>query len=343
MPHEVIMPALGMAQDTGLLLAWHKKPGEPVAAGDVLFEVETDKATMEVEAQTGGYLADVRASEGENVPVGNVIAVISREKPDAPDTRSEKTGTPKPDVAPASENYTPTPEATPAAPMAAETATPVNPMPTIGTSGKILASPKAKRLAREQGLDLERLARVGLPQPFHVSDLDTLKTLPADIASSTVQDRNRRIVAEVDKAALFEFVEWLSREIGQTVRRETVLAGFAAAVLRSVGGGGDTAFVQTQVRGINRSYRDPDLVGFGSAEPLEAQAVPSLVLRDLSGSPVTSIELGAEDIPVVTVSGAGETLTITCECSDDILTAEAALTLATDFAERVANPLRQLL
>lgn len=342
MPHEVIMPALGMAQDTGLLLAWHKKPGDLIAAGDILFEVETDKSTMEVEAQTGGYLADVRASEGDNVPVGNVIAVISREKPDAPDTRSEKTGTPEPDVAPAFEKTAPTPKASPAAPLAADPATQVGPMPTFRTSGKILASPKTKRLAREQGLDLERLARAGLPQPFHVSDLDTLKTLPPDIASSTAQDRNRRIVAEVDKAALFEFVGWLSSEIGQTVRRETVLAGFAAAALRSVSGG-DTAFVQTQVRGINRSYRDPDLVGFGSAEPMEVQAVPSLVLRDLSGSPVTSIELGAENIPVVTVSGAGEALTITCECAGDVLSAEAALTLATEFVERVANPLRQLL
>ncbi|MBV6638758.1 MAG: lipoyl domain-containing protein, partial [Mameliella sp.] len=51
MPHDVIMPALGMAQDSGLIVAWHKEPGAAVATGDVLFEVETDKATMEVEAQ----------------------------------------------------------------------------------------------------------------------------------------------------------------------------------------------------------------------------------------------------------------------------------------------------
>ena len=64
MPHEVIMPALGMAQDSGQLLAWHKKPGEAVAAGDVLFEVETDKAAMEVEAQKEGYLTDVSVEAG---------------------------------------------------------------------------------------------------------------------------------------------------------------------------------------------------------------------------------------------------------------------------------------
>src|SRR6056300_323007 len=77
MPHDVIMPALGMAQDTGLLVAWHKNPGDPVASGDVLFEVETDKSTMEVEAQADGYLSHVKHSAGQDVPVGQVIAQIT--------------------------------------------------------------------------------------------------------------------------------------------------------------------------------------------------------------------------------------------------------------------------
>ncbi|MEP3275046.1 MAG: lipoyl domain-containing protein, partial [Stappiaceae bacterium] len=77
MPHEIIMPALGMAQDTGLIVAWHKNSGDPVAIGDVLMEVETDKSTMEVEAQAQGYLTNVKAAAGDNVPVGNVIALIS--------------------------------------------------------------------------------------------------------------------------------------------------------------------------------------------------------------------------------------------------------------------------
>ncbi len=65
MPLDVIMPALGMAQDTGLIVAWHKQPGDAVAKGDVLFEVETDKATMEVEAAADGFLTDVAAGEGD--------------------------------------------------------------------------------------------------------------------------------------------------------------------------------------------------------------------------------------------------------------------------------------
>ncbi len=77
MPHEVIMPALGMAQDTGQIVAWLKQPGDAVKAGDALMEVETDKATMEVEAAADGYLTDVRAAAGDNVPVGDVVAMIS--------------------------------------------------------------------------------------------------------------------------------------------------------------------------------------------------------------------------------------------------------------------------
>ena len=77
MPREVIMPALGMAQNTGLIVAWLKKPGEAVKTGDALMEVETDKAVMEVEAQADGFLTDIRVAAGEAVPVGDVVALIS--------------------------------------------------------------------------------------------------------------------------------------------------------------------------------------------------------------------------------------------------------------------------
>ena len=71
------MPQLGMAQDAGRLVAWLKAPGDAVAKGEALFEVETDKATMEVEAQGDGFLTGVVAAEGDDVPVGQVIARIS--------------------------------------------------------------------------------------------------------------------------------------------------------------------------------------------------------------------------------------------------------------------------
>src|SRR5580658_7566860 len=70
------MPALEMAQDTALLVRWAKKEGEHVSKGDVLMEIETDKAMVEIEATGSGILSRVTAHAGEQVPVGQVIAVL---------------------------------------------------------------------------------------------------------------------------------------------------------------------------------------------------------------------------------------------------------------------------
>jgi pyruvate/2-oxoglutarate dehydrogenase complex dihydrolipoamide acyltransferase (E2) component len=87
---EIIMPALGMAQDTGLIVAWRKKPGDAVAAGDILLEVETDKSVMEVEAGHDGFVAAILADAQQAVPVGSVIAIITAEKPENAVARSHK-------------------------------------------------------------------------------------------------------------------------------------------------------------------------------------------------------------------------------------------------------------
>ena len=79
MPADVIMPALGMAQETGKVLRWLKQDGEPVTKGEPLLEVETDKVTVELEAPADGTLAGIRAAEGEEVPVGTPIAVVLAE------------------------------------------------------------------------------------------------------------------------------------------------------------------------------------------------------------------------------------------------------------------------
>src|SRR5687767_15798591 len=71
---SVVMPALEMAQETGKLVSWLKKEGEQVKKGDMLLEVETDKAVVEVEAQGDGVLGGVTAKPGDVVPVGQTIA-----------------------------------------------------------------------------------------------------------------------------------------------------------------------------------------------------------------------------------------------------------------------------
>ncbi len=177
MAHEIIMPALGMAQDTGLIVAWLKHEGDKVEIGDAVMEVETDKATMEVEAEAAGYLTNVRAKAGEDVPVGDVIAFISEtadevveETATEPAAASAPTEEPKPEAKP-----------TPAAiaqskptENAAEKTNKKTPS-SSGSPSPVLASPKAKKTAFDEGLDLSQLAAKGVPQPYHVNDLETLR------------------------------------------------------------------------------------------------------------------------------------------------------------------------
>src|SRR6266576_4967217 len=76
MPTEVIMPALGMAQETGKLVRWIKNEGDTVTKGEPLMEIETDKVTVEIEAPADGVLGGISAAEGEDIPVGRAVAYV---------------------------------------------------------------------------------------------------------------------------------------------------------------------------------------------------------------------------------------------------------------------------
>src|SRR5262245_10724554 len=133
---SVVMPALEMAQETGKLVSWRKKEGERVAKGEMLLEVETDKAVVEVEASADGILAAVTAKVGDVVPVGQTIAwlVQDGESPPAA-TAPTQTGRRTDGAA--------------AAPASAPT-TALSAVPPVGP---LLLSPKARRLAKEHGVD----------------------------------------------------------------------------------------------------------------------------------------------------------------------------------------------
>src|SRR3954451_19215284 len=84
MPADVIMPMLGMAQETGKVLRWLKQDGESVRKGEPLLEVETDKVTVEIEAPADGTLGGISAVDGIEVPVGTVIALVLGDGETAP-------------------------------------------------------------------------------------------------------------------------------------------------------------------------------------------------------------------------------------------------------------------
>src|SRR3712207_5074639 len=82
---EVIMPKMGDAMEEGTLLKWLKSEGDEVSAGDPIAEIETDKVTLELEAEDSGTLAQLIASEGQDIPVGEAIAFIAGEGEDVPE------------------------------------------------------------------------------------------------------------------------------------------------------------------------------------------------------------------------------------------------------------------
>ena len=171
---EITMPQLGMAQDSGVIVDWLVKPGAQVGEDDLLFEVETDKATMEVPAGVSGYLAATLAQKGDDVPVGQAVAIISVDKPERPMTRAlaKAAPAPRPAHAAAAEAPPEKPAAKPAPKLAPQTVA-------APASGRVLASPKLRRIALEKGLDLGLLVKAGHPQPYHMRDLGVLADLSA--------------------------------------------------------------------------------------------------------------------------------------------------------------------
>ena len=159
MATEVIMPALGMAQEKGTLLNWLKAEGDSVKKGEPLMEVETDKATVEVEAPASGILADVTAAAGDEIAVGKKIAVIVA--PGETSTTKQKSTSaldqdPLPHPLPKGEGKGEGRAAgskfTPSAKPAAQTRP---------GSERILASPAARRIAKEKNINLTSLKGTG--------------------------------------------------------------------------------------------------------------------------------------------------------------------------------------
>ena len=149
MAKEITMPALSPSMTEGVLAKWHKKVGDAIKPGEVIAEVETDKATMDLEAYDKGTLLAIAAPEGSKVAVNGRIAVIGE-----PGEKVESVSAPaptKPAPAPA------TTTASSSAPVSAPAPVAVS----SSSSCRVKASPLAKKIAAEKGVDLSRLAGTG--------------------------------------------------------------------------------------------------------------------------------------------------------------------------------------
>jgi len=209
---SVVMPALEMAQETGKLISWLKKEGETVAKGELLLEIETDKAVMEVESPGDGVLAGIKVQPGAEVPVGRIIAWLVRPGEVVPA-----------DEAPSESGRKTT--ATVSAPTTGQaTAT------TVSAARDIKISPKARRLAAEHGVDLSRVQGSGPGGEILASDILTPTESHSSPASGSpisrlMAERTTQswttvphffVVREVDAGALSEAREKFAPAVEQS-------------------------------------------------------------------------------------------------------------------------------
>jgi pyruvate dehydrogenase E2 component (dihydrolipoamide acetyltransferase) len=176
---SVVMPALEMAQETGKLVLWLKQEGDSVTRGEPLLEVETDKATVEVEAAADGILANVTGQPGADIPVGQIIAWIVQPGEAVPNLEPEP------------------------AHRTDDKATPEKPAPRIPSrpdASQRRISPKARRMAQEAGIDVDSIVSSGPDGEILASDVQAAiqKNGAAQAASSTAPPLSsvHRLMAE---------------------------------------------------------------------------------------------------------------------------------------------------
>jgi pyruvate dehydrogenase E2 component (dihydrolipoamide acetyltransferase) len=203
---KVVMPKLSEAMETGKVIKWLKKVGDPIKGGDVIAEVETDKANVEIEAFGSGVLRKIIVVEGGQVPVGELIAVIAEPSDDIAglSAASPKPAAPLP--LPAMETYKSEPATTMVMPLAPAAAPPsfstggstgaplASPSaaarqataapPTTTSGGRVKASPLARKIAAQSGVDLRVLQGSGPGGRIVRRDVETAMAAPRPTAAA---------------------------------------------------------------------------------------------------------------------------------------------------------------
>ncbi|HEX9746906.1 MAG TPA: dihydrolipoamide acetyltransferase family protein [Methylomirabilota bacterium] len=195
---KVFMPKLSDAMETGKVIKWLKKEGDPVKGGDVILEIETDKANVEIEAFGAGILRKIVVAEGGTVPVGEMIGVIADPTEDISSVTAApaKPATPAPAAkpapapaaasgpVPAMESYQSVPATTAVVPLAP--AAPAAPAPAVAASapvgGRVKASPLARKIAGQTGVDLRLIQGTGPGGRIIRRDVEAAQAAPRPAA-----------------------------------------------------------------------------------------------------------------------------------------------------------------
>ena len=167
MPINIEMPKLSDTMTEGTLVAWRKQVGDEVEIGDIIAEIETDKATMEMEAFDEGTIVEVLVGEGTKAPVGAVLAVLAEEDEDV------SAATPAPAAVPATAEATPETAGTPV----------VAPTQVAADGSRLRVSPLARKIAADKGVDLNTIKGSGPSGRIVAADVESAESAPAAIAA----------------------------------------------------------------------------------------------------------------------------------------------------------------
>ena len=200
MSTTIVMPKLSDTMEDGKILRWLKKPGDRVNAGDVLAEVETDKADMEIEADSAGVLAELKVPEGASAAVGDVIAVLS-DSSSAPAEKAEKA-----DEASAEPEAPPAPAARPA---------PREESGNGADEGEARATPVAKKMAAERGVELKEIRGSGPGGRVVKRDLESAPAPAKPAATPAVEEPAPRTVRPAAEPGAREPLSTIRRTIGR--------------------------------------------------------------------------------------------------------------------------------
>ena len=286
---RVILPKLGLTMDEGRLVAWHKKEGDRVEKGEVLFEVETDKANMEIEASASGVVRRILLPADASAPVATVIALIA-------DTADEPLGDVA-SVAPAG-----MPAASPGAELASD-----------GSSDRVRSSPAARKRAQELGVDINGVRGTGPSGRVGLEDVEAAASSAWTSASpfSTAGEkreplsRMRRAVGEAMTRSVREAPQFsISRDVDVTAanaRRKAagvsytdVIVAAAATALR--------AHPRLRSRFAGDAVVVSEKIDVGIAVALDAGLIVP-VLRDADRKPLAALHDEREALETAVRSG----------------------------------------
>jgi pyruvate dehydrogenase E2 component (dihydrolipoamide acetyltransferase) len=303
MATQMTLPRLGQGMESGTIVKWLKQEGDRVEKGEALYELDTEKVTQEVEADASGVLLKILAQEGEDVEVGKAVAVIGEEgeEVEAP-AEAPKAEEPKPEQ----------PKEEPAREPARESEP-------SRVDGRVKASPLARRIARERGIDLAQIRGTGPEGRIVAEDVERAEAAPA--AAPTVPP------GEVERVELTKIRRTIARRLTEAwtvpVFQLTVSADMTRVdevVRRHRESNPDVHLTVTDVltkvcaqalmrhREVNAQYTDEEILRFPTANIGIAVAAPmGLVVPVIrSGERLTLAEIAAARTDVVERARAGK-------------------------------------